>query len=293
MHTVGKRASRKLGCVQIACFVALLLTFSSAAGAAGGKGGKVRSRDTSAPTVVISSPQDGATLSGQIGLAGTASDNVQVAKVEVSVDGGAYQGAQGTTSWTCQLDTSALAGGSHTITARAIDSSGNQSSAAVSVTLSSALPPPDTPLPSVAISAPAPDSTVLGSLTITGTASDNAQVAKVEVSLDGGAYHAAQGTESWTYALDTTALANGLHSLTARATDSSGNTAMSAEAVTVQNPSSLPAGVSEQVVTPEGARIQIYSGVSGWTAQQIYDLLKPNAYQLGLIKDFFVNVWGA
>ena len=68
---------------------------------------------------------------------------------------------------------------------------------------------------------------------------------------------------------------------------------MSAEAVTVQNPSSLPAGVSEQVVTPEGARIQIYSGVSGWTAQQIYDLLKPNAYQLGLIKDFFVNVWGA
>jgi hypothetical protein len=115
MHTVGKRASRKLGFVQIACFVALLLTFSNAAGAAGGKGGKVHSRDTSAPTVVISSPQAGATLSGQIGLAGTASDNVQVAKVEISVDGGAYQGAQGTTSWTYQLDTSALAGGSHTI----------------------------------------------------------------------------------------------------------------------------------------------------------------------------------
>jgi hypothetical protein len=283
MHTVGKRASRKLGFVQIACFVALLLTFSNAAGAAGGKGGKVHSRDTSAPTVVISSPQAGATLSGQIGLAGTASDNVQVAKVEISVDGGAYQGAQGTTSWTYQLDTSALAGGSHTITARATDSSGNQSSTAVSVTVSSDLAPPDTTPPSVAISAPTPDSTVLGSLTITGTASDNAQVVKVEVSLDGGPYHAAQGTESWTYALDTTALANGLHSLTAHATDSSGGTAMSAESVTVQNPSSLPAGVSEQMVTPEGARIQIYLGVSGWTAQQIHDLLKPNAYQLGLI----------
>lgn len=135
----------------------------------------------------------------------------------------------------------------------------------------------------MAISAPAAGSAVLGSLTITGTASDNGQVAKVEVSLDGGPYHAAQGTESWTYALATTALANGLHSLTARATDSSGNTALSAEAVTVQNPSSLPAGLSEQMVTPEGARIQVYSGVSGWTAQQIYDLLKPNAYQLGLI----------
>jgi len=115
MHAVGKRVSRKLGFVQIACSVALLLMFSSAAGAAGGKGGKFHSRDTTAPTVAISSPQAGATLSGQIGLAGTASDNVQVAKVEISVDGGAYQGAQGTTSWTYQLDTSALAGGSHTI----------------------------------------------------------------------------------------------------------------------------------------------------------------------------------
>jgi hypothetical protein len=37
------------------------------------------------------------------------------------------------------------------------------------------------------------------------------------------------------------------------------------------------------MVTPEGVTIQIYSGVSGWTAQQIYDLLKPSAYQLGLI----------
>lgn len=183
MHTVGKPASRKLGGVQIALFVALLLTFSGVADAAGGKGGKFRSRDTTAPTVVISSPQAGATLSGQIGVAGTASDNVQVAKVEISVDGGSYQAAQGTTSWTYQLDTSALAGGSHTITARATDSSGNQSSAAVSVTVSSALAQPDTTPPSVAISAPAAGSAVLGSLTITGTASDNGQVAKVEVSL--------------------------------------------------------------------------------------------------------------
>ena len=38
-----------------------------------------------------------------------------------------------------------------------------------------------------------------------------------------------------------------------------------------------------QLVTPEGATIQVYSGVSGWTAQQVYDLLKPNAYQLALV----------
>src|SRR5205823_1654198 len=69
----------------------------------------------------------------------------------------------------------------------------------------------------------------------------------------------------------------------ARATDISGNVASTSESISIQNSSSLPPGVKEQLVTPEGATIQIYSDVSGWTAQQIYDLLKPNALELGRI----------
>jgi hypothetical protein len=38
------------------------------------------------------------------------------------------------------------------------------------------------------------------------------------------------------------------------------------------------------MVTPEGVTIDVAPDVvGGWTAQQIYDLLKPNAYQLDLI----------
>jgi hypothetical protein len=103
------------------------------------------------------------------------------------------------------------------------------------------------------------------------------------VSVDGGPYQAAQGTSSWSYSVDTTALTNGSHTLTARATDTSGNVSTANESVTVQNGTPPPPGVVDQLVTPEGATIQIYSGVTGWTAQQIYDLLEPNAYQLGLI----------
>jgi hypothetical protein len=103
------------------------------------------------------------------------------------------------------------------------------------------------------------------------------------VSVDGGAYQAAQGTGSWSYSLDTTTLTNGLHTLTAAATDTSGNVSTTTESVTVQNSTPLPPGVIDQLVTPEGATIQIYSGVTGWTAQQVYALLKPNAYQLSLI----------
>jgi hypothetical protein len=37
------------------------------------------------------------------------------------------------------------------------------------------------------------------------------------------------------------------------------------------------------MVTPEGATIEIAPDVTTWTAQQIYDLLGPNAFQLGRI----------
>jgi hypothetical protein len=205
---------------------------------------------------------------------------MQVAKVEVAVDGRGYDLASGTGRWAWSLESSAYTNGLHVIVARAADAAGNLTTTSIPVTVANAV---DTTPPQIAISSPAPDSTLHGTLTLAGSAPDNVQTTKVEVSVDGAPYRLAEGTDSWTYALDTTTLPNGAHSLSARATDSSGNTAATAETVTVQNPSSLPPGVTEQMVTPEGATIQIYSDVSGWTAQRVYDLLKLNAYQLGLI----------
>ena len=46
-------------------------------------------------------------------------------------------------------------------------------------------------------------------------------------------------------------------------------------------PTTSPSGVIEDVVTPEGMRIQIYSGITGgWTAQRIADLIRANALEL-------------
>jgi PKD repeat protein len=60
----------------------------------------------------------------------------------------------------------------------------------------------------------------------------------------------------------------------------SANTALMADLVKV----TATSGVIDQMITPEGATIQIYSGITGgWTAQSIYNLLKPNAYQLSKI----------
>src|SRR5207253_3632897 len=82
--------------------------------------------DTQPPAVSIASPVDGAVVRGQLTVSGTSSDDTLVATVEVKVDQGTYQTADGTTVWTLGLDTTALLDGAHTITARATDSSGNK-----------------------------------------------------------------------------------------------------------------------------------------------------------------------
>ena len=281
--------------VALALFFFLVFAASAAAAPSGaGKGGKPP-KGSSKPIISIASPSSGSTVSGPVAVSGSASDSsASLASVKVSVDGGAFQPASGTTSWSFPLNTASYSDGTHTIAAQATDSLGSTVVTTDTVTFSNSPPPPppppppDTTPPSVSISAPAPSSTVSGStVTVSGSASDNVGVATVQISVDGGAYQTAQGTSSWSYSLDTTALTNGSHTLAARATDTSGNISTSNESVTVQNSATLPPGVVDQLVTPEGATIQIYSGVTGWTAQQIYDLLKPNAYQLGVIGPYY------
>ncbi|MGB7845720.1 MAG: DUF4082 domain-containing protein, partial [Candidatus Acidiferrum sp.] len=51
-------------------------------------------------TVAISSPANGATVSGSITVSGVASDGLSMTSVQVSVDGGTFANASGTANWT-------------------------------------------------------------------------------------------------------------------------------------------------------------------------------------------------
>ncbi len=100
---------------------------------------KTNCPDATPPTVSITSPQPGQTLSGAIVMSGTASDAVGVTLVEVRVDEQPFQAATGTAAWTLAVDTTAYAEGAHTLSARARDAAGNVSSLDVrSVTFSNA-----------------------------------------------------------------------------------------------------------------------------------------------------------
>ena len=85
----------------------------------------------------------------------------------------------------------------------------------------------DTTPPIVTITAPANGASVTGTVTVTATASDNQAVAGVQFRVDGSPLGAEDGNAPYSVAWSTLAVADGSHTLTAVARDSSGNTATS------------------------------------------------------------------
>jgi hypothetical protein len=100
------------------------------------------SNDTTRPTVAISSPASGATVSGTTTISATASDNVGVTRVQFLLDG-AVLSTDTSSPYSFAWNTATAANGSHSLTARAFDAANNQTtSTAVSVTVSNAAPAP-------------------------------------------------------------------------------------------------------------------------------------------------------
>jgi len=118
------------------------------------------SPDTTPPTVSLTAPSGGATVSGTTTLTANAADDTGVAGVQFLVDGSPI-GAQDTTApYSLSWDSTTVVNGAHSLTARAADGTGNTAtSTAVSVTVSNGGSGPSQvgqwgpliPLPAVAI----------------------------------------------------------------------------------------------------------------------------------------------
>ncbi len=97
--------------------------------------------DIKSPTVSITSPSNGATVSGTKTITASASDNVGVTKVELRVDG-ALKKTDTSSPYSYSWDTTAVSNGSHSLQARAYDVVGNVgTSTTISVTVNNALAP--------------------------------------------------------------------------------------------------------------------------------------------------------
>lgn len=177
--------------------------------------------DTVAPTVAITAPANGSTINDSlVNITGTASDVYGINFVETSIDGQPYVHATGTTDWA--LSYSQVPSGQHTISARATDNNGNQSTpTSITITTNSPTPPPSIN-PTCTITYPIDNASGIGgNVTVTGLASDDVAVARVECQLDGGSWRLATGTTNWSFPVSVKG--HGPHFVRARSIDTSGN----------------------------------------------------------------------
>jgi hypothetical protein len=206
--------------------------------------------DITPPTVSLTAPANGATVTGSVTVSANATDNVAIANVQFYLDG-SLQSTDTSSPYSWSWNTTTGSNGSHNLTAIATDTAGNSTtSSTVTVTVSNSAP--DSTPPTVSLTAPSNGATVSGTLTVTATATDNVGVANVRFYLD-GTQQQTDATSPYSWGWNTASAPNGSHTLTAEATDNSGNTATStAISVTVSNaPDSTPPTVT--ITSPPNA----------------------------------------
>ncbi len=93
--------------------------------------------DTTPPTTSITSPANGAIVSGTVMVTATASDNVGVTQMQILIDGTEVTSNTNSTSLSFRFGTTNVANGPHTIVSKAFDAAGNVgTSPTVTVTVS-------------------------------------------------------------------------------------------------------------------------------------------------------------
>ncbi|MBP9760317.1 MAG: hypothetical protein KBD24_03015 [Candidatus Pacebacteria bacterium] len=97
--------------------------------------------DTIKPTVSITAPSNGATLSASVTFQASASDASGITSVALSIDGTTLK-TDTSSPYNTTIDTTTYPNGSHVLTALATDTAGNTQTATISVTISNTVTPP-------------------------------------------------------------------------------------------------------------------------------------------------------
>jgi Bacterial Ig domain/Lysyl oxidase len=131
-HTLSARVTDSNG--NVATASAITVTVVASNPCSGG--------DTTPPTVSITNPTSSQTVSGTQPVAASTSDNCGVASVQFLLDGKALGNPVTSPPYAVSWDTTTAPSGTHILSAQAIDTSGNQATAAtVTVTVQNPAPP--------------------------------------------------------------------------------------------------------------------------------------------------------
>ena len=240
--------------------------------------------DTQIPSVTVTNPTQGSTISDLITITATASDNLSVSKVEFFVDG-VLLSSDSLAPYSSNWDTTTVANGAHTISAVAHDTAGNTNSHDTTITVSNG---GDVTPPAITLKDPRDGDQVSGDVRIRIKATDNVAIDKVEFQVDGGTpVQIIGGGEKFETIWDSTTVVNGDHTISAVVHDTSGNTNTVQVTVTVQNAGVVPPDTTPPVITSVVASPTSSSVVITWNTDESSDSRVD--YGLTAIYNFFAS----
>jgi subtilisin family serine protease len=183
--------------------------------------------DTVAPTAAILSPSNGDTVSDFVVVNVSAADDVEVTAVELYLDGGLLE-TDTSAPFAFTWDTVPDSDGAHTLEVVAHDAADNSGvSPTLTVTVDNSVPEQvDDAAPSVTITSPTDGQQIAKIVKIGVTATDDVQVQKVEVYVDGsriGWKSCSAGACSLRFNWRARRAAMGAHEISVRAYDTTGN----------------------------------------------------------------------
>jgi thermitase len=191
--------------------------------------------DTTPPTASIDSPINQATVSGKITVTITATDDNGISEVELYIDETLHSTLTNY-PWDFPLDTTKHADGTYTLTAKAYDNTNNLGkSNPISIQIKNTIEiEDDTTPPTISFSNLKNGAKLSGQVEIKITATDNSEISKIELYIDGSLRGTAESSPYY-YLWNTRIEKNGSHTIMALAYDVNGNSATMSIRVNVQN----------------------------------------------------------
>jgi Papain family cysteine protease/Bacterial Ig domain len=235
--------------------------------------------DAIAPAVSINSPVNGASVSGTINVLVTATDNIKITSVTLSIDGSAKSSST-TSPFTNTWNSATVSNGTHTLTVTAKDAKGNSKSSSIQVSVNN-VTIGDITAPTVNITSPGNGTTYDANtvLTINTSASDNVGVSSLNISIDGSVV-ATSSSSSYSYTWNTSTAGSGIHTISSTAKDAAGNQSVKSVTVTINTvviPDPPPTTSGVRLTMPpvgnqgsEGSCVGFAVGYAARSAEQYY-----------------------
>ncbi|NCN04291.1 MAG: hypothetical protein GW949_01545 [Spirochaetales bacterium] len=182
------------------------------------------------PTIQIQSPAEGQMVSGPLSSRGMVFDDDGVETVFWRLNGGEWESISATHTFEIPAEDFVLSDNEQVLEVYGVDVFGLPGSTETRSFFSSTQPP------EVTVDLPGVEQTVRGLVVFQGLSRDSNGISRVDISLDNGvSFLEVQGTEEWTYPLDTRVFDDGTYSVQVRAMDTYGSESRIFTLITIDN----------------------------------------------------------